>query len=391
MNTIKEKCIKLYAFIFKLFGIVLPKCDRVIIFESFLGKQFSDNPRAIYEYIKEHYPEYKLYWSVERKSIQKFKKYNVKFVKRFSFRWLVLMNCSKYWITNSRLPLWIPKSRRTIYVQTWHGTPLKKLGIDIEEVQMAETTTEKYKREFILESSKWDYLISPNAYSTGIFKRAFNFNKTIIESGYPRNDYLINNNNKTEVNKIKQKLGLPKDKKIILYAPTWRDNQFYSKGHYKFNLNLDLDLLNEKLSNDFILLFRMHYLISENLTLSGYDGFIFDLSDHEDIRELYLIADILITDYSSAFFDYSILERPIIFYVYDIDEYRNNIRGFYINFEDEVPGPIVNNTKQLIETIRTIDMERNLFEKIVNFKHKYCYLEDGNSSKRVVKTIFNIQ
>src|SRR5690606_41741741 len=90
-------------------------------------------------------------------------------------------NCSKYWITNSRLPLWIPKSRRTIYVQTWHGTPLKKLGIDIEEVQMAETTTEKYKREFILESSKWDYLISPNAYSTGIFKRAFNFNKTIIE------------------------------------------------------------------------------------------------------------------------------------------------------------------------------------------------------------------
>src|SRR5690606_16039435 len=147
-------------------------------------------------------------------------------------------NCSKYWITNSRLPLWIPKSRRTIYVQTWHGTPLKKLGIDIEEVQMAETTTEKYKREFILESSKWDYLISPNAYSTGIFKRAFNFNKTIIESGYPRNDYLINNNNKTEVNKIKQKLGLPKDKKIILYAPTWRDNQFYSKGHYKFNLNL---------------------------------------------------------------------------------------------------------------------------------------------------------
>src|SRR5699024_4667092 len=153
----------------------------------------------------------------------------------------------------------IPKPSKTIYLQTWHGTPLKKLATDMDEVHMPGTNTEKYKKNFVTESSKWDYLISPNEYSTEIFKRAFQFNKTMIESGYPRNDFLITHNNKNNINAIKNKLQLPKDKKIILnrinvifvimckknninaiknklqlpkdkkiilYAPTWRDDDF---------------------------------------------------------------------------------------------------------------------------------------------------------------------
>src|SRR5690606_22834539 len=231
-------------------------------------------------------------------------------------------------------------------------------------------------------ASKWDYLVSPNTYSTEIFRRAFGFEKKVIESGYPRNDFLINSS-KDSIEQIKTLLKLPKDKKFILYAPTWRDNQFYSVGKYQFNLELDLKLMKEELGSDYVVLLRTHYLVAENLDLTGYEDFCLDFSMHEDIRELYLISDILITDYSSVFFDYANLKRPMIFFVYDIEDYRDNLRGFYFDFEEKAPGPLVKNTKDLIKEIKK--MEEHGFqpvEKIEEFYRKFCYLEDGKASMR---------
>lgn len=388
---VKNFVTTLYKHIFKFCGHFLFTNKRYVIFESFLGRFFSDNPRAIYEYLKDNHPQYKLIWSVDKRHFNNFKvkKIDGKIIKRFSIKWLYYMNTSKYWVTNSRLPLWVPKPKNTIYIQTWHGTPLKRLGIDIEEVHMPETDTERYKKNFSNEASKWDYLISPNAYSTEIFKRAFNYNNKIIESGYPRNDFIINNNNKETIKQLKDQMKIPKGKKIILYAPTWRDNQFYTKGRYKFDLQLDLEKLKLELGNDYILLLRLHYLVAENLDLSGYENFIYDFSKHEDIRELYLIADMLITDYSSVFFDYANLRRPMLFYVYDIEEYRDNLRGFYFDFEKNAPGPLVKTTEELINEIKEIEI--NGFtptKEILAFYDKFCYLEDGHASERVVNEIF---
>ncbi len=369
-------------------GYILPKRKNLIMFESFLGKQYSDNPRAIYEYLRANYPEYKMFWSFEKRSIDRIQAYDVKYVRRFSFRWIYLMNRSKYWITNSRLPLWIPKPKNTIYIQTWHGTPLKKLAADMDEVYMPGINAQKYKKDFLNEAKKWDYLISPNEYSTTIFRRAFNFNNKIIELGYPRNDYLINCNCSEEMAKIKRKINLPSDKKIILYAPTWRDNQFYGRGRYKFDIQMDLKTLKEELSDEYIILVRFHYLIAENLDLSKYKGFVYDLSDHEDIRELYLIADLLITDYSSVFFDFAILKKPIIFYVYDIEEYRDKLRGFYFDLEAQAPGPLVKTTEELIGEIAKLKDDMS-FKKIEKFHMEFCYLEDGLASKRFIQQIFN--
>lgn len=389
ISILKNKLTVIYKYIFKILGNVLIKNENKIMFESFFGKYFSDNPRAIYEYLKEYHPEYDLIWSVDKRNYENFKKFNVKMVKRFSLKWIYHMNTSKYWVTNSRLPLWLPKPKNTVYIQTWHGTPLKRLGVDIEQIHMPGTNTEQYKRNFVFEASKWDYLISPNAYSTEIFKRAFNFNKHLIESGYPRNDFIINNNNKSAIDKIKNELNLPKDKKVILYAPTWRDNQYYSIGRYKFNLQLDLEKLKSELGNDYIILLRLHYLVAENLDLSGYEDFIYDFSHHEDIRELYLIADMLITDYSSVFFDYANLRRPMLFYVYDIEEYRDKLRGFYFDFEKHAPGPLVRTTEELIEEIKKIaEFGFTPTEDILAFYDKFCYLEDGRATERVVKEIF---
>lgn len=379
--------IECYKVIFYLIGKILPKNDQMIIFESFLGKQYSDNPRAIYEYLKKHYPHYKMYWSIEKNSLYKIEQLDIQYVQRFSLKWMILMNRAKYWVSNSRLPLWLPKPYNTVYVQTWHGTPLKRLATDMEEVHMPSTHTKKYKNNFVKEAKKWDYLISPNEYSTEIFKRAFQFDKKIIESGYPRNDYIVNNNNEKVINQIKQHLNIPLNKKVILYAPTWRDNHYYGPGRYKFDLEIDLNLLKKEISEDYIIVLRMHYLIADDLDLTRYDRFVYDLSFYEDIRDLYLIADILITDYSSVFFDYATLLRPMIFYVYDIEEYRDFLRGFYIDFEEQAPGPLVKTTKEVIDEIRKIEKGYTDYNKIKEFAYRFSYLEDGKSTERVVSQL----
>ncbi|WP_261131771.1 CDP-glycerol glycerophosphotransferase family protein [Bacillus sp. Marseille-Q3570] len=380
---------KMYKVVFYLLGRIMPADQKLVMFESFLGKQYSDSPRAIYEYMLENHPDYKMYWSVDRRHLKFFADKDVKYVRRFSISWLLLMTRAKYWVSNSRLPLWIPKPKHTIYLQTWHGTPLKRLAADMDEVHMPGTNTRKYKENFLREASKWDYLVSPNAYSSEIFQRAFAFDKKMIESGYPRNDFLINCNDLENMNQLKERMNLPMDKKIILYAPTWRDNQFYAKGKYKFDLQLDLDKIREELGDEYIVLLRMHYLVAENLDLSGYEDFVYDFSFHEDIRELYLISDILITDYSSVFFDYANLKRPMLFFVYDIDDYRDNLRGFYFDFEEKAPGPLTQTTEEIIKEIKLI--EENGFlpsETTKEFYKKFCYLESGESSKRVVDEVF---
>ncbi|MDH2869828.1 CDP-glycerol glycerophosphotransferase family protein [Bacillus cytotoxicus] len=368
----------------------LPPHKQLIVFESYSGKQYSCNPRALYEYLAQYHSDFELIWSVNKEYTKEFDMKQVPYVTRFSIRWFIVMARAKYWIVNSRMPLWIPKPKHTVYIQTWHGTPLKKLAMDMKEVHMPGTTTEAYKENFQKEVQNWDYLLSPNAYSTKIFKRAFQFNKTIIEAGYPRNDFLYVNNNTQAIRVLKEKNKLPVDKKIILYAPTWRDDQFYSKGKYKLDLQLDFKSLQKELGDNYIILLRMHYLVAEQYDLSQYEGFVYDFSEYVDINELYVIADLLITDYSSVFFDYANLKRPIIFYTYGIESYRDKLRGFYFNLEKEAPGPVVTTSQEVLEAILNLEDRRlgELREKYNNFYRQYCYLEDGDSSKAVVEKIF---
>ena len=187
MKQIKRLALKLYKILFWLCGKSFNKDHSLIIFESFLGKQFSDNPRALYEYMSIHYPEYRFLWSVDKRYTEVFERHDVPYIKRFSFSWMIYMNKAALWISNSRMPLWIPKPKGTTYLQTWHGTPLKKLAVDMDEVHMPGTDTENYKKNFTRESAKWDFLISPNEYSSEIFKRAFQFDGEMLETGYPRN------------------------------------------------------------------------------------------------------------------------------------------------------------------------------------------------------------
>ncbi|WP_130860492.1 CDP-glycerol glycerophosphotransferase family protein [Gracilibacillus phocaeensis] len=398
MNKLKALIIKirrskLLLLVYKLAFLVislLPKAKKTVVFESFYGKQYSDNPRAIYEYMEKHYPSYRLYWSVDKRFYSMFQGKQLEVLPRFSWKWLWILPRTEYLVNNSRLPNWIPKSVKTKYLQTWHGTPLKKLGMDLEDIHMPGTNLKQYKLNFKQESLKWDYLISPNRYSSDIFTRAFGFEGKMLETGYPRNDFIINYQHDNKMrNNIKQSLSIPLNKKVILYAPTWRDNQYFNKGKYKYQEELDMEMLQKELGEDYVIILRMHYLVADHIDLTGLEDFVVDASKYEDIRELYLISDILITDYSSVFFDYANLKRPIIFFVYDLEEYRDMLRGFYFDFENEAPGPLVKTNQQLLTEIKKLEQrEWQPSQKELAFYQKFCYLEDGEASKKVIEDVF---
>lgn len=365
----------------------LPKKKKLMMFESFHGKQYSDSPRAIYEYMKKNHSDYQLIWSIDKKSIPLFEAAKVPYIKRFTLKWFFTKPRAQYWINNVRLPKWIPKPKGTVYLQTWHGTPLKKLGLDIEEVHIPGAETVVYRNNIISESVNWSYLISPNRYSTDIFKQAFGYKGEMIESGYPRNDTLYNKTvEQTEA--IKRNLGIATERKVVLYAPTWRDDNYFEQGRYKFDFQFDLQKLKERFGDEFVLLTRMHYLVAENFDFGAYGDFVKDVSSYPDIAELYLISDLLITDYSSVFFDFANLNRPIIFYMYDLVDYRDRLRGFYFDIENEAPGPIVQTESDLFEEIASAMKNGHQSPgKFQAFYDRFCYLEDGKATKRVVEEL----
>ena len=385
-NTKKYKkiCNKLYNKVF----IKLPINKKRVMFESFLGRNVSGNPKYLYEQmIKDGLDnKYDLIWILN--NIDEPINGSGKKVKRKTLKYYYYMATSKYWIFNCRQADEIIKRKENIYLQTWHGTPLKKLAMDMDNVNMAgQTDINEYKEKFYNNSRRWDYLLIQNDYSREIFKKAFAFNKTIL-NGYPANDILYTENNKESIDKIKDKLNIPKNKKIILYAPTWRDDNFYKKGHYRMNIELDLDRMQKELGNEYIILLRMHYLITNNINIEKYKGFVYDYSQGYDIQELYLVSDILITDYSSVMFDYSNLNRPIIFFTYDIEQYRDALRGFYFDFEEEAPGPLVVDTEGVIECLKSIDdINKQYKNKKEKFYNKFCHIDDGNKAKEILDAI----
>ncbi|MCQ2976738.1 MAG: CDP-glycerol:glycerophosphate glycerophosphotransferase [archaeon] len=358
--------------------------ENQIIFESFRGDYYSDSPKYIYEYLYKHFSDkFEFVWVINDKNTKI--PGNPKKVKRFSREFYKELAVSKYWVINGRQAARLKKRPEQIIVSTWHGTPLKKLGLDIDNIYSG---SPQIKKIYAKNASEWEYLISPNEYTSNILKRCFAYEKDIHLTGYPRNDILYNATEET-VDKIKEKLNLDKNKKIILYAPTWRDDEFYEKGQYKFSLKLNLDKLKESLGEEYILLVRTHYFIADKLDLSDYKGFAVDVSRYDDIAELYLISDILITDYSSVFFDFANLRRPILFYTYDLDKYQNMLRGFYIDIHTEVPGPLVFTTEEIIDKIKNIDkLNEEYKERYDEFYERFCSVDDGNASKRIVEKVW---
>lgn len=361
--------------------------QKQVLFECFEGKFINDSPLAIYQQFVELKIDIEAVWVIKnskQKALLSSSTQDLKttYVEYGSNKYFEAYATSAHWIVNCRTPFNVYKRKAQRLVQCWHGTPLKKMGHDIAKGNNPNTSLKGLKFAYSVEASKVDYFISPSKYASDCFCSSFALNRDkILEVGYPRNDQLIESKQQNgQINSIKTKLGIELGKQVILYAPTWRDNR-YSKERQSHTLPnpLDSKVFTSTLS-DYVFLYRGHYFTKPE---SEMDNFI-DFSEHDNLNELLLVSDLLITDYSSIFFDFQNLDREVIFYMPDMDEYLNESRGFYLNIEQDLPGIIAKDIPELMHAITSSrpDQARNL-----KFNSRFNPYEDGNSALRVIKRL----
>lgn len=278
-------------------------------------------------------------------------------------------------------PLYVSKKREgTTTIQTWHGSgAFKKFGYSLLDKSFG---INKKDINYVKIHSNYDYVIVSGKSSVPAYKDAFNEtndNIFITDIGIPRTDIFFNEELKeTLPSKIRGKYNIPKDKKIILYAPTFRGN---NGGDAHFNDDIDFDLLKNEIGDEYVILLKLHPFIENKYEIKdNLKGFLFDVSGYIDISELMIVSDILITDYSSAMFEYSLLSRPILFFAKDYFEYIDE-RGFYIDFRRDLPGKVYNDTMNMIDDIKNKNFE---IDKVIKLKNRAFDVADGKSSKHFV-------
>lgn len=277
---------------YRFMCVIFPVKSNRVVFDSSLGKSYAGNPKHIYEYLvsRGYDMKWDCIWFYENE------KYNIPGMSRQvqygRLRYLYYMATAKVWVFDSRQPEFLTRRKNTFYIQTWHGTPLKRLALDMDDVFMAgESDIVTYKEHFARNAHTWDYLISQNPFSSETFRRAFDFRKEILEIGYPRNDLLFHENTKEGIERYRRNLGLPLDKKIILYAPTFRDDEFSDDEKYEFQPHISFDLLQKELGDEYIMIVKYHYLIMDAVDWSPYEGFVYHFDQSRDIAELFLVSD----------------------------------------------------------------------------------------------------
>jgi CDP-glycerol glycerophosphotransferase len=355
---------------------------RRVVYNSFNGR-FSDNPRAIYEELVRRTGGVEHVW-MAREPPSAFPAGAGRALpgeEGFS----ETVDAAKYVVANVEMREHLDKRPGTVFLQTWHGTALKRIGYDNRYVHANPAGFERDADEY----RRWDYLVSPNPLTTSVMTSAFRgFEGEILETGYPRNDILSSPASDQVRDRVRAQLGIEPGQTAVLYAPTWRDNLFHEQGPGAFRLELDVDALAARLGGDHVLMLRLHFLVADAVD-QNHGPEVVNVSAYEDVRDLYLAADVLITDYSSVMFDFAITRKPQLFFTYDLDFYRDELRGFYFDFEGEAPGPLCRTSDELIAALGDVaGTARSFTARYEAFRERYCSLEDGRASARVVDRVF---
>jgi CDP-glycerol glycerophosphotransferase len=361
----------------------LPVDKHMVLYEAYHGKSLTGNPFAIFKgiYSMEEYKNFKHIWVIndfdnihlEYRNVK-----NIKFIKVHSREYVKYLATAKYLINDTSFPSYFQKRSEQVYVNTWHGTPLKTLGTDIKNSKL---TSHKNIQRNLLHS---DYLVSPNkfTYQKLLGSHGINnlYNGKVLDIGYPRVDSMLF----ADSNKVRKALSIPQGKRVILYAPTWR-GQVHNENDTSEKLLKELEIIKANVSDEYVVLLKSHYFaykffVSKNLEYLC-------VPDSMDTNELLSVVDILITDYSSIFFDYLPTMKPILFYADDFEEYERD-RGFYID-TNTLPGPICKEISEVVECINDIEKVAVDYEENYEaFLKEYCYNDNGLATRKFIDIVF---
>ncbi|CAF1721919.1 glycosyltransferase [Bacillus subtilis] len=359
----------------------------IIFYESYHGKAMNDNPYAIFKHLvnNEEYKNFTHVWALNDQDNPYANKYkglkNVRFVKVHSEEYIKYLTKAKYLINNVTFPTYFQKKDEQIYINTWHGTPLKTLGKDME----GPIGQHKNIQRNFLHS---DYILSPNKFTSEKLIDSHDleglYNGEIIEEGYPRMD-LTFNTDKEELRKtLENIIELDPHKKIILYAPTWR-GEVGSVSNINEELFNHISALNEKIPDDYQLILKVHTLLFKYIK---HDEQLMNkcIPDCIDTNELLSLVDILITDYSSIFFDYMATNKPILYFMYDKEQYLKK-RGMYLDV-NTLAGPICKTTDELAKCIKEIESVQDRYQSVYQEMNEVYIKRVGDSTQKIVDIIF---
>ena len=378
---------KIYFYIFtivmKLFQLIIRPDKDSIIFVSYGGKKYDDSPKVIYEYLKnnEKYSNYKLYYALinpeKYNNIPNNEKVKIDSIKYY-YR---LFKC-KYWITNSSVQRGLNfKNEKHVNVLFMHGlTALKKSQKNIN------SSGEQFK---MVKPEKFDMVFIEGTKERNLVLNNVNVNKeNLFNFGLPRIDELIKiNSNSTIKKEIRKKIGIPENKKVILYAPTYREYSKTLVNGITIKPSINIEKWKKELKDEYVLLLTSHYEISNELKYNFDNKFVFDVSNYNSFNELLSISDILISDYSNIVFDNYIIEKPAFCFGYDYEEYISKGRGFYTKLEDIYLDGIIRDEISLINKIKIIN-----YKKYKNYsisKRDEFILNYGDSTEKCIKQIFS--
>lgn len=362
--------------ILSILGFIIKANKKEILFLCYGGRKYGDNIKPIYEKLlkDKRFSKWRFVWAF-RKPDQIELPENSRSIKckvdSFCFYFYALR--SKCWITNVSMQRGLNfKNKGTLYVNTWHGVPLKLIGEDIRKGS-------SFK---INKTEEFDLILSEGIYDARISETAFKVNPSQVKiTGYPRNDVMFINPKVAE-KRVHDFLKIGYEKKIILYAPTFRDYNKNSWDGFTFDMRLSPKKFNKLLGDEYVLLVREHGMIENNSNSRfGY----MDVTTYPNVEDLLVAADILITDYSGIMFDYSLLEKPIICFIYDIEKYKDK-RGFYVDLETFLPFKKCYTEDELYKIIKNLDYE-NACHLSKEFKEK-CGLIENNATEKAVDAIY---
>jgi CDP-glycerol glycerophosphotransferase (TagB/SpsB family) len=338
--------------------------EQAVFFESYYGRNVSSNPRGIDRALAVLRPEITRYWSVADGSVEV--PDGATAVIEGSTAWWDARASARLLIVND----WLRKRYRErpgqTVLQTWHGTPLKKIALDRSGVRLPAAIATRRER------ARWNIMLAQNPFSAGAFRSSYDFRGPIWQEGYPRDDVLLTG----DAAAIRTRLGIPTRAKVVLYAPTWRDDRPGKVDH------LDVAAFGEALGEGYVTLIRGHSRTMQPGSDVVAPG-VLDVTTYPDISELFLVADVLVTDYSSVMFDFSVTGKPLYFFVPDLEHYRDDLRGFYFDLLETAPGPVLTDPAQLVASILRPDPAAHA-KRYAAWREKFNPRDDGHAGNRVV-------
>ncbi|MGX2997258.1 bifunctional glycosyltransferase/CDP-glycerol:glycerophosphate glycerophosphotransferase [Streptomyces sp. JNUCC 64] len=356
-----------------------PLDGNLALFSAYWSRSVSCNPAAIAAELARRAPHVRQVWAV-RADGEGTVPEGVRTVRVGSREYWSALARAGYLVNNVNFADAVVKREGQVHLQTHHGTPLKTMGLD-QRKYPASTSMDFGK--LLERCDRWDYSLASNRHSTAVWERVYPCSYTSLETGYPRNDVLVNGTAE-DVRRARESLGLADSTTAFLYMPTHRE---YEDG---FRPRLDLARLASELGPDVTLLVRGHYFYSSSPQLADLQraGRIVDVSGRHPVEDLYLAADALITDYSSAMFDYALLDRPIVILADDWEVYRA-VRGTYFDLTAEPPGSVARSEDALVELLRTDAWRGAEAAKLrAAFRERFCEFDDGRAAERVVRRVF---